>query len=174
MQHKSSLQIRRLPFMIWYSVSSLSKQYSRRHAELLRRYFNILKQKKSYKIVDYKSYMAFLSTGAPGIEPGSGVLETLILPMNYAPIFIMSCTNFWHDVSAICRRLVYYIILIWGMSRGKNNRLYHENQRLCLRLCFLPLFLHFGAHIRSKIFATSFHERLMHIIRRLKEVEQLQ
>ena len=24
-------------------------------------------------------------TGAPGIEPGSGVLETLILPMNYAP-----------------------------------------------------------------------------------------
>ena len=31
-----------------------------------------------------------LLTGAPGIEPGSGVLETLILPMNYAPMY------FWH------------------------------------------------------------------------------
>ncbi len=34
-------------------------------------------------------------TGVPGIEPGSGVLETLILPMNYTPI-----------VCRICKRLI--------------------------------------------------------------------
>ena len=28
---------------------------------------------------------SFFITGALGIEPSSGVLETLILPMNYAP-----------------------------------------------------------------------------------------
>ena len=28
--------------------------------------------------------------GAPGIEPGSGVLETLILPMNYAPKMLIA------------------------------------------------------------------------------------
>ena len=27
--------------------------------------------------------------GVEGIEPSSGVLETLILPMNYTPIFMM-------------------------------------------------------------------------------------
>lgn len=31
--------------------------------------------------------LSFLQlTGVPGIEPGSGVLETLILPMNYTPV----------------------------------------------------------------------------------------
>ena len=32
--------------------------------------------------------LSFLQlTGVPGIEPGSGVLETLILPMNYTPMY---------------------------------------------------------------------------------------
>ena len=34
----------------------------------------------------YKASEGFSTTGVPGIEPGSGVLETLILPMNYTPI----------------------------------------------------------------------------------------
>lgn len=33
------------------------------------------------KVTVYKAVL----TGALGIEPSSGVLETLILPMNYAP-----------------------------------------------------------------------------------------
>ena len=38
-----------------------------------------------HKKADLKNPL-FLA-GALGIEPSSGVLETLILPMNYAPIF---------------------------------------------------------------------------------------
>lgn len=35
---------------------------------------------------------AILLAGVEGIEPSSGVLETLILPMNYTPICNSSCT----------------------------------------------------------------------------------
>ena len=44
----------------------------------------VLSIKKPYKRQQSAIYKV-IATGALGIEPSSGVLETLILPMNYAP-----------------------------------------------------------------------------------------
>ena len=37
-------------------------------------------------------------TGVPGIEPGSGVLETLILPMNYTPKCDVSLASDYNSI----------------------------------------------------------------------------
>ncbi len=42
----------------------------------------VMNYKKDFMIIKY--HKVFL-TGVEGIEPSSGVLETLILPMNYTP-----------------------------------------------------------------------------------------
>ena len=43
--------------------------------------------------------LSFLQlTGVPGIEPGSGVLETLILPMNYTPKCDVSLANDYNSI----------------------------------------------------------------------------
>ena len=52
--------------------------------------------------------------GAVGIEPTSGVLETLILPMNYAPMY------FWHAYI--------YTIFVEGCQQNK-----HIKFRKCIR-----------------------------------------
>ena len=44
-----------------------------------------------FELVSETSKSAVFSlAGVEGIEPSSGVLETLILPMNYTPILILS------------------------------------------------------------------------------------
>lgn len=45
-----------------------------------------IRSKKPRKHQPYRTFEVLYLTGVPGIEPGSGVLETLILPMNYTPI----------------------------------------------------------------------------------------
>ena len=43
--------------------------------------------------------LSFLQlTGVPGIEPGSGVLETLILPMNYTPKCDVSLASDYNSI----------------------------------------------------------------------------
>ncbi len=45
--------------------------------------------------------------GVEGIEPSSGVLETLILPMNYTPIFVINFTiNFCY-----CQSKTFYFLI---------------------------------------------------------------
>ena len=51
-------------------------------AETLQTNSKKLQQKKDYTFLCNPLQI----TGALGIEPSSGVLETLILPMNYAPM----------------------------------------------------------------------------------------
>ena len=55
-------------------------------ARLMPSAIKITGKAKTTRMPFYKASGGFLLAGVEGIEPSSGVLETLILPMNYTPV----------------------------------------------------------------------------------------